>query len=86
MWPKQSKCVFVVLHIIGCHLYLKYCSCFDFWVMSLLSSWDKMDVPDKLLADDVWAAEDDKTGFLNVGVGCFGRLHFQRRPISLTMM
>ena len=43
--------------------------------MSLLSSWDEVDVPVKLLADDAWAAEDDKTGFLNVGVDCFGRLY-----------
>ena len=35
---------------------------FLFVVMSLLSSWDDMDVHVKLLADDVWAAEDDKTG------------------------
>ena len=27
-----------------------------------------MDIPIKLLADDVWAAEDNKTGFLKVGV------------------
>ena len=27
-----------------------------------------MDVPDELLADDAWAAEDDKTCFLNVGL------------------
>ena len=37
--------------------------------MSLLSSWDEMDVPVKLLADDVWAAEDDKTVLLSVGGG-----------------
>ena len=45
-----------------------------------------MDVPVKLLADDAWADEDDKTGFLNVGVDYFGWLYLQRRPISLTMM
>ena len=32
-----------------------------------------MDVCVKLLADDVWAAEDDKTGFLSVGVDSFDR-------------
>ena len=48
---------------------------FWFVVMSLLSSWDDMDVPVELLADDSWAAEDDKTGLLNVGVDCFGRLY-----------
>ena len=30
-----------------------------------------MDVHVGLLADDVWAAEDDKTGFLSVEVGSF---------------
>ena len=61
---------------------------FLFWfvVIYLLSSWDKMDVPVKLLAYYAWAAEDDKTGFLNVGVDCFGLLYFKRRPISLTIM
>ena len=39
--------------------------------MSSLSSWDDMDVPVELLADDVWAAEDDKTCFLTVGVDIF---------------
>ena len=32
-----------------------------------------MDVHVKLLVYDVWAAEDDKTGLLSVGVDCFGR-------------
>ena len=31
-----------------------------------------MDVPIEYLADDAWAAEDVKTGFLNVAVDCFG--------------
>ena len=44
-----------------------------------------MDVPVELLTDDALSAEDDKTGFLNVGVDCFGKLYLQRRPISLTM-
>ena len=43
--------------------------------MSLLSSWDEMDVPVKLLADDAWAAYDDKTSFLNVGVDFFYQLY-----------
>ena len=38
--------------------------------MPLLSSWDDMDVPVKLLADYAWAAEDDKTGFLKVNYTC----------------
>ena len=46
-----------------------------FLVMSLLSSWDEMDVPAKLIPDDTWAAEDDKTGFLNVGMYSFGILY-----------
>ena len=43
---------------------------FLFWsiVMYLLSRWDDMDGGIELLAYDVWAAEDDKTGFLSVGV------------------
>ena len=46
---------------------------FLFWfvVISLLSRWDDMNGGIKLLADDVWAAEDDKTGFLSVGVNIF---------------
>ena len=34
-----------------------------------------MDVGVELLADDVWAAEDDKTGFLSVGVDIFDQLY-----------
>ena len=51
---------------------------FLFWfvAMSLLSSWDDMDVGIKLLADDVWTAEDDKIGFLSVGVNIFDSLYF----------
>ena len=45
-----------------------------------------MDVRVKLLADDEWAAEYDKTGFLNVGVNIFDQLYFWKRPISLPMM
>ena len=50
---------------------------FLFWfvVISLLSRWDDMDVGIELLADDVWAAEDDKTGFLSVAVDIFDRLY-----------
>ena len=44
--------------------------------MSLLSSWDKMDVHVELLADDVWAAKDDKTGILSVEVDSFNKKHF----------
>ena len=50
---------------------------FLFWLvkMSLLSNWDDMDVCVELLANDVWAAEDDKTGFLSVGVDIFDQLY-----------
>ena len=61
---------------------------FLFWflVMSLLSSWYEMDVCAKLLADDVWAAEDDKTSFLSVEVDSFDQLFLKERPISLLMV
>ena len=42
--------------------------------MSLLSCLDEIYVCVKLLADDVWEAEDDKTGFLNVWVDIFDQL------------
>ena len=45
-----------------------------------------MNVRVKLLADDVLAAEDDKTGFLSVGVDIFDRLYLKLRPISLPMV
>ena len=49
---------------------------FLFWflVMYSLSSWDEMDVHVELLADDVWSAEDDNTGFLSVEVDIFDQL------------
>ena len=57
---------------------------FLFWFveMFLLSSLDEMDVRVKLLADDVWSAEDDKTGFLSFGVDSLDRLYLKERPIS----
>ena len=45
-----------------------------------------MDVCVKLLADDVWEAEDYITGFLSVGVDSFDRLYLKKRPISLPMV
>ena len=51
-----------------------------------LSSLDDMDVPFELLAYNVWAAEDDKTGFLSVEVDIFDWLHLKERPISLPMV
>ena len=74
------------LHMSGWHLYLKCCSCFWFVVMSLLSSWDEMDVRVKLLADDVWSAEDNKTVFLSVEVDSFDPLYLKERPISFPMV
>ena len=54
--------------------------------MYLLSSWDDMGVCVELLADDVWAAEDDKTGFFSFGVDIFDRLYLKERPISLPVV
>ena len=45
--------------------------------MSLLSLYDDMDVGIELFADDVWAAEDDKTGFLSVEVNIFDWLYLK---------
>ena len=61
---------------------------FLFWfiVMSLLSSLDQMDVPVIFLAYDVWAAEDNKTGFLSVWVDSFDLLYLEKRTISLLMV
>ena len=42
--------------------------------MSLLLSLDEIYVRVELLADGVWGAEYDKTGFLSVGVNIFNRL------------
>ena len=54
--------------------------------MSLLSRWYDMDVGIKLLSDDVWASEYNKTCFLSIGVDIFDRLYFQERPIFLSMV
>ena len=53
---------------------------FLFWfvVISLLSSLDEMDIRVELLADDVWAAEDDKTGLLSVEVDSFELIIFEK--------
>ena len=48
---------------------------FWFVVMSVLSSWDEMDVRVELLADNVWSAEDDRTGFLSIGVDISDQLY-----------
>ena len=59
-----------------------------FWiaVLSSLSKWDEMKVRVKLLSDDIWAAKEDKTGFLSVGVDIFDRLYLKERPISLPVV
>ena len=55
-------------------------------VLSLLSRWDEMDVRVKLLADDIWAAEEDKTCFFSVGVDILDQLYLKQQPISLPMV
>ena len=45
-----------------------------------------MDVHVKLLADDLWASEYDKTGLSSVGVDIFDQLYLKERPISLPMV
>ena len=45
-----------------------------------------MDVRVELIADDVWASEDDKTGFLSVGVDNFDQLYSKEQPISLPVV
>ena len=55
-----------------CEVFFLFC----FVVMPLLSCWDDMDDGIELIADDVWAAEDDKTGFVSVGMDIFDRLYF----------
>ena len=59
---------------------------FLFAVLSLLSSWDRIDVHVELLADDVWASEDDKGGSLSIGVDIFDQLYLKERPISFPMV
>ena len=54
--------------------------------MYLWSSLDEIDVRVKLLADDVWEADNDRPGFLSVGVDSFDQLFFYKRPMSLPML
>ena len=44
-------------------------------MVPLSSSLDEMDVPVELLTDDAWAAEDDQTGLLDIGLDYFGQLY-----------
>ena len=59
-----------------------------FWISVLysFSSWDDINVCDKLVVYDVWFDEDHNTGFLSIGVGIFDRLYLKERPISLPMV
>ena len=45
-----------------------------------------MDVCVELLAYNVWAAEDDKTGFLSVGVDIFDQIYLKEQPIYFPMV
>ena len=45
-----------------------------------------MNVCVELLADDLWAAEYDKTGLLSVVVYTFDQLYLKERPISVPMV
>ena len=45
-----------------------------------------MDVCVELPVDYVWAAEDDKTGFLSVEVDSFESIFLKKRPIYLHMV
>ena len=40
----------------------------------------------ELLLYDVWSDEEDKTGFLSVGVDIFDQLYLKERSISLPMV
>ena len=40
----------------------------------------------KLFSDDVWAAEEDKTGSLSVAADIFDRLYLKEWPIYLPMV
>ena len=45
-----------------------------------------MKVRVKLLADDVWTAEKDKTDFLSVGIDICNQLYLKKWPIYLPMV
>ena len=54
--------------------------------MCLSSSLDDIYVLVELLADDLWEADDDKPGFLSVGVNSFDQLFLHKLPMSLPMV
>ena len=47
------------------------------WNFLWISGWYEMDVRVELLADDIWEVEDDKTGFLSVGVDIFDWIYLK---------
>ena len=55
-------------------------------VLSLCWTWWGIKVWFKLVVYDVWFAEDDNTGFLNVGLDILDQLYLKERPISLPMV
>ena len=61
---------------------------FLFWlvVIYLSSSLYEIDVRVELLADDLWEANDDKPGFLIVGLDSFDQLFLHKLPMSLPMV
>ena len=54
--------------------------------MFLSSSLYEIDVRVELLADDLWEANDDKPGFLIVGLDSFDQLFLHKLPMSLPMV
>ena len=54
--------------------------------MCLLSSLDEIDVRVELLVDYVWEADDNKPGFLSVGVNSSDRLFLYKLPMSFPMV
>ena len=67
MWPEQFTLFCGVTHEWMSSVF-EVLFLYWFVVIFLLSIWDEIDVPVELFSDDALAAEDDKTGFLNVGV------------------
>ena len=55
-------------------------------VLFSFSSWDDIIVRVKLLVYDVWFSEDDKTGFLSVGMNISDRLYLKELPISFLVV
>ena len=85
MWPEHCNCFCGVTHQ---WMSSGFKVLFLFWLLKipLLSSWYEKDVFVRLLADDVWAAEDDTTGFLSVGMDIFDWLRLKERSIPLPMV